>query len=99
MPANFRVFKQVPLIIFGEGALERLGEVLPPRKPGYVLVIDAVLKNKGVAERIKPEPADKVIWFDASKKEPSTAQVDEIRDQLAGNGGLPSAIVGIGGGS
>lgn len=95
-----RVFKQVPRILFGQGALDRLDELLPPREAGYrVFVVDAVHKDAGVAGRLPLTNEDYVEWFDAAK-EPSTDQVDDVKARLcAARDGLPSAVVGIGGGS
>jgi 3-deoxy-alpha-D-manno-octulosonate 8-oxidase len=100
----FRIFKQVPRLLFGRGSLERVGELLPPKKSKdehYVFVVDDVHRGGPVGERILFEGADLVEWFPASKKEPSTAQVDALRDRVveSGKGRLPVAIVGIGGGS
>ena len=97
--AQFRVFKQVPRILFGTGALERLSELLPARgTTSYVYVIDDVFKGSPLWARLKTAPSDRVVWFDAKTKEPSTAQVDRIRDEVAA-GGAPAAVIGIGGGS
>src|SRR5258707_12428737 len=100
----FRIFKQVPRLLFGRGNLERLGELLPPKKSKddyYVFVIDDAHREGPVGERVHLEGADLVEWFPASEKEPSTAQVDALRDRVldSGKGRLPVAIVGIGGGS
>lgn len=95
-----RVFKQVPRILFGRGALDRLDEMLPPRERGYrVFIVDAVHRTSGAANRLPVADGDFIEWFDAAK-EPSTKQVDDVRARLvAAREGLPSAIVGIGGGS
>lgn len=98
MSAPFRIFKQVPRIIFGEGSLSRLPELLPARPCRVLFVVDDVLKGSPALAALNPEPSDQVVWFDARAKEPSTAQVDAIRDQVAG-AGRPAAIVGVGGGS
>ena len=51
---QFRVFKQVPRLLFGAGSLERLPELLPPKQGQdayYVFVIDDVLRAHGVLSR------------------------------------------------
>lgn len=97
--AQFRVFKQVPRILFGQGALKRLGELLPARgSASCVFVIDDVFKTSDILDLLDRQPQDRVVWFDATAHEPSTAQVDEIRDDVA-RGGMPAAVIGIGGGS
>ena len=45
---QFRIFKQVPRLIFGEGSISRINELLPIKTDSddyYVYVIDDVLKN------------------------------------------------------
>ena len=101
---SMRIFKQVPRILFGRGTLERLPELLPAHSgtEGYlVYVIDDVHYNNDLIQRMKIENRDLVEWFPATVTEPSTYQVDVIRDRvLAEKSGFPpTAVVGIGGGS
>lgn len=101
---QFRIFKQVPRLLFGRGALERLPELLPERRGSdayYVFVVDDVLQEHGISARLATTPCDLVEWFPASLKEPSTAQVDALKTkvQAARPGVEPTAVVGIGGGS
>lgn len=99
-----RVFKQVPRILFGRGAFERLPELLPARtaaSPYYVFVVDAVHRDGTLSNRLPLGGEDMVEWFDATAGEPSTAQVDALRDKLraAKRGVTPAAVIGIGGGA
>jgi len=98
-----RIFKQVPRILFGRGAVDRLDELLPPRTPEtpfYVFVADGVHEGTGLADRLLLHDDDILEWFDASAGEPSTAQVDALRDKVASSRArLPAAIVGLGGGA
>jgi len=101
---RFRIFKQVPRLLFGAGALERLPELLPVKEGAedyYIFVIDDVMRNYAILERIRPDAADMVEWFPASAKEPSTAQVDALREQVVSERGglMPRAVIGLGGGS
>lgn len=98
--SEFRVFKQVPRLLFGSGVLSRVNEVLPKEEHGRIFVVDSALRTQEIEERLALRPNDEVLWFPASHHEPSTAQVDEIRDQVAGRQAeLPDAIIGVGGGS
>lgn len=103
MATTFRIFKQVPRLIFGEGSLRRIGELLLPKSGDdyNVYVIDDVLKNGIVESSLSIDPGDMIEWFPASKKEPSTIQVDELRDKVIQEkkGKMPLCIIGIGGGS
>jgi 3-deoxy-alpha-D-manno-octulosonate 8-oxidase len=101
---QFRVFKQVPRLLFGQESLGRLGELLPAKQGPedyYVFVIDDVHESGALRDRIAVSREDRVVWFPATAGEPSTAQVDALRDSvLAGHGGrLPTAVIGVGGGS
>ncbi|NCI49056.1 iron-containing alcohol dehydrogenase [Sediminibacterium roseum] len=103
METTFRIFKQVPRLIFGAGSLRRIGELVPPKNEGdyYVYVIDDVLKNGVVEDSLSIDENDLVEWFPATRKEPSTIQVDELRDKVIKEkaGKMPLCIIGIGGGS
>jgi 3-deoxy-alpha-D-manno-octulosonate 8-oxidase len=101
---QFRVFKQVPRILFGQGSLERLPELLPAKASAenyYVFVVDDVHRDTGVRGRLPITGTDHLEWFPATEGEPSTAQVDALRDKLVAlrDGRLPTAIIGVGGGS
>ena len=101
---NFRIFKQVPRLLFGEGTLSRVNELLPAKTNNNdynVYVIDDVLKDSKILENLKFDQVDWIEWFPASIKEPSTIQVDKLRDSIITNhkNKMPIAIIGIGGGS
>jgi len=101
---NFRIFKQVPRLLFGEGSLYRINELLPNKNDiddYYVYVIDDVLKNAKLLTNMTFNHIDLVEWFPATKKEPSTQQVDDLKSSIVEikNNKLPLAIIGIGGGS
>ncbi|MCZ8157110.1 MAG: iron-containing alcohol dehydrogenase family protein [Leptospira sp.] len=101
---SFRIFKQVPRLLFGENSIARLNELLPERKKEndyYVFVIDDIHKDSNILDRISPKKEDIIEWFPASKKEPSTIQVDEIKNKIVGikKNHNPISIIGIGGGS
>jgi 3-deoxy-alpha-D-manno-octulosonate 8-oxidase len=101
---NFRIFKQVPRLLFGEGSLSRINELLPiknQKSDYYIYVIDDVLKNSTILSNIVIDEYDLIEWFPATKKEPSTIQVDELKNSILErkNNIMPLAIIGIGGGS
>ena len=101
---QFRIFKQVPRLLFGTGSLERLPELLPKKVDDadyYIFVIDDVLRAKGIPDRLRSGAADMIEWFPASAKEPSTAQVDALKAKVlsARTEIMPKAVIGIGGGS
>lgn len=97
-----RIIKQVPRMLFGSGSLSRLGELLPPRKnpaDWHLYIVDEVHKTTGLIDRIKPEAGDRVYTI-STAKEPTTVQVDEVRDRVQKeNATLPAAVIALGGGS
>ncbi|MBW0434119.1 iron-containing alcohol dehydrogenase [Leptospira yasudae] len=102
--SNFRIFKQVPRLLFGADSVDRLAELLPPKtspEDYYVFVIDDVHKGGLIPPRLKATENDIIEYFPASKKEPSTAQVDEVRDKIVSLKGKqkPKSVIGLGGGS
>ncbi len=102
--SSFRIFKQVPRLLFGRGSVERFAELLPAKCASddyYVFVVDDAHREGRMASRLNIAAADMLEWFPASEKEPSTAQIDALRDKVVGlrEGRPPIAIVGIGGGS
>src|SRR5580658_4015408 len=95
--SSFRIFKQVPRLLFGRGALGRLGELLPAKPASddyYAFVIDDVHRDGPLAGRLNIAAPDMLEWFPASQKEPSTAQIDALRDKVGGSrkGRPPMAI-------
>jgi 3-deoxy-alpha-D-manno-octulosonate 8-oxidase len=101
---NFRIFKQVPRLLFGEGSLNRINELLPIKNSNndyYVYIIDDALKNSKILSSLYFEQSDFIEWFPATKKEPSTLQVDNLKNSICErkNKIMPLAIIGIGGGS
>ena len=58
---KFRIFKQVPRIIFGPNSLDRISELLPDRKSNndyYVFIIDDVFKEKKIEVRLSVKKND-----------------------------------------
>ena len=96
-------FNNIGKICYGKGSFSQLGEILEPRRndnQGYmVFVVDDYFEGKELATRLPLVDGDRVYFIDASHDEPKTSQIDELRDELLADQGLPAGIVGIGGGS
>jgi 3-deoxy-alpha-D-manno-octulosonate 8-oxidase len=75
---KFRIFKQVPRIIFGKQSLFRLQELLPDNVGYRCFVVDDFHGQKFLEEKIRNlmKEQDHIEWFPASKNEPKTTQVD-----------------------
>lgn len=102
----FKNFKSVDHCVVGRGAFNQLDHILSSKRirddSFVVFVVDKVFENglTNIKNRIPAKANDLVVWADVSEHEPTTEQIDTLRDQiLAYRAYLPAAIVGIGGGS
>ena len=99
---KIRAFKQVPRIVFGRGAFAELAELLESyRKTGYItFILDHIHNTTGLLEKIPDNQEDCIFLVDTTD-EPTTTQVDELRNSIltAKSSQLPSLVVGVGGGS
>ena len=95
-------FKQVEKTVFGRGGFDQLAAIVDERRSdndGFaVFLVDSYFENKPLGKRIPSKSEDIVFFANIQDHEPTTQQVDSIRDNIL-NKGLPSTIVGIGGGS
>jgi 3-deoxy-alpha-D-manno-octulosonate 8-oxidase len=99
----YRIIKTVPKCVFGKGSFDQLNDLLADRRTtSYALIVflvDDYFVGKPLSERIPVKDSDLLIWVNVDD-EPKTITVDKIRDQILKSGKpLPSAVVGIGGGS
>jgi 3-deoxy-alpha-D-manno-octulosonate 8-oxidase len=96
-------FKNIDKIVYGKGAFSQLNDIIEPiRKENdkfFVFVVDKYFEGKELANRIPNSDEDLLIFIDVDIKEPYTEQIDNLRDSILANNGIPSGIVGIGGGS
>ena len=103
MEHKFRIFKQVPRLIFGKKSILRINELLPKKNQNedyYLFVIDDYFKKTEIEKKLTIEDNDYIEWFPATKKEPTTVQIDEIKDKILKSKSIePIAIIAIGGGS
>jgi len=96
--------KNVLHYFFGKGAVGNLGPILleAGEKGGTppVFFVDHFFHNHSELIRgFLPSPAENILFVDTSK-EPTTRQVNVLRDRLVQEGkDHPSAVVGIGGGA
>lgn len=100
----FNNFKNVDKVVYGRGAFNQLDDILATKRhlnDGFmVFVVDHYFKGKTeFTDRIPVKDNDVIRFIDVDPKEPTTEQIDELRDTVLTNNGLPSGIIGIGGGS
>ena len=99
----FRNFKLVPNIIFGRGCFAQLDDIIEKQRNTHdswvVFVVDDVFKGKAMEKRIPVHGNDMLLWVNVDD-EPKTTYVDALTLQAkAFHSFLPSAVIGIGGGS
>jgi len=95
-------FKSVEKTVFGRGAYAQMGNIVDERRSendGFaVYLVDNYFENKELGNSIPTKDGDLLLFVDVQTHEPTTEQIDQIRDDIL-KIGLPSVIVGIGGGS
>lgn len=96
-------FKGIEKTVFGRGAFSQLGPIVEARRGEndhfMLFLVDKYFKGKELEGRIPAQPDDIVEFIDVDPEEPTTKQVDSIRDSVVASMGIPSAVIGIGGGS
>ena len=100
---SYKNFKNIDKVVYGRGSFETLGSILEPKrnenKQFFLFVIDNYFKGKDLEKRIPAKPEDVVKFIDVDPEEPTTEQVDNLRDEILQSKGLPAGVIGIGGGS
>lgn len=80
-----------------------LAEILKAKRGEHdqfvLFVVDHYFKGKDLESAIPSQKEDVIRFIDVDPFEPTTDQIDELRDSVINNNGLPAAVVGIGGGS
>ncbi len=99
----FKNIKNIDKIVFGTGSFDQLEEIIKPKrsenKKYFVFLVDDYFKGKYLEKRIPALNEDVVEFIFTGKDEPKTGQIDNLRDKILASKGLPSGVVGIGGGS
>jgi 3-deoxy-alpha-D-manno-octulosonate 8-oxidase len=102
MAAPFKNLSVVPRIVFGRGTFDRLPEILadgPANDGPLVFLVDDVFHDRPLAQRIPLRDKDRLLWVSV-EQEPTTAQVDELTEQIGKESGqTATGVIGIGGGS
>jgi len=99
----YKNIKNIDKIVFGTGSFSQLEDILKPKRiennKYFVFVVDDFFDGKELSNKLPAYEEDMVFFIDASHEEPKTGQIDHLRDEILAAKGLPSGIVGIGGGS
>lgn len=95
-------FKNVEKTVFGRGSYAQLGSIVDDRRSendGFaVFLVDNFFEGKELGNTLPNKKGDLVFFVDVQTHEPTTQQVDQIRDDII-RIGMPAVIIGIGGGS
>jgi 3-deoxy-alpha-D-manno-octulosonate 8-oxidase len=96
-------FKNIEKVTYGRGAFSQLSDtVAPVRKVNngyFVFVVDNYFNRNSLGKNLQNKPEDLVYFIDVDPYEPTTQQIDSLRDEILSKKGLPSGVIGIGGGS
>jgi 3-deoxy-alpha-D-manno-octulosonate 8-oxidase len=96
-------FKNIEKTVYGRGSFDMMDEILVVRRNEndrfFLFIIDNYFKDSPLAERVPAKPEDLIKFIDVDPYEPTTQQIDTLRDEVLSSKGLPAGIVGIGGGS
>jgi len=95
-------FKNVEKTVYGRGSFDQLDGIVNDRRTendGFaVFLVDNYFEDKSLGKRIPAHKGDMLVFVDIQTHEPTTEQVDMIRDTILEKG-MPAVIIGIGGGS
>ncbi len=96
-------FKGIEKTIYGRGSFSQLGTIAEAKRrenDGFMLyLVDQYFKGKELEKRIPLQKNDIVRFIDVDTEEPSTKQIDALRDSVKNEKGIPAVVIGIGGGS
>lgn len=96
-------FKNIEKVVYGRGSFETMDSILAEKRNEnskfFLFVVDNYFKGKELEKRIPVKKEDVIKFIDVDPYEPTTEQIDNLRDEVLSSKGLPAGIVGIGGGS
>jgi len=95
-------FKNIDKVVFGRGSFSTMEGILAEKRNEhnkfFLFIVDNYFKGKELEQRIPAAAEDVVRFIDVDPNEPTTEQVDELRDEILASKGMPAGVVGIGGG-
>ena len=96
-------FKNIEKVVFGRGSFENLAGILEQQRNQngkfFLFVVDRFFLGKDLEKRLPVGPDDIVKFIDPDPHEPTTEQIDTLRDEVLKTKGLPAGVIGIGGGT
>ncbi|MCX8019557.1 MAG: iron-containing alcohol dehydrogenase family protein [Chitinophagaceae bacterium] len=99
----FKNIRNIEKILFGRGSYRMLKDIIEPNRNQnngfFLFIVDHFFHPKNHHLSIPAEPEDAVVYIDVDPHEPTTEQVDHLRDEIKESKGIPAGVIGIGGGS
>jgi len=99
----YKNFKNIDKVVFGQGSFDQLDHILAEKRNEHdqfmVFIVDNYFKDKPLADRIPVHDQDMIFFEDIDQHEPTTQQIDRLRNTIKEQKGIPSGVIGIGGGS
>ncbi|HLX90326.1 MAG TPA: iron-containing alcohol dehydrogenase family protein [Puia sp.] len=96
-------FKNIEKIVYGRGSFDLMSGILSEkRKSGdgfFLYVVDNYFHGASLAKRIPAQRQDIIRFVNVDPCEPTTDQIDCLRDEVLSTKGIPAGVIGIGGGS
>ena len=93
-------FKNIDKVVYGKGAFDQLDQIIEDKRAHndnfFVFIVDNYFKGKSLADRVPVHDEDLLYFEDVDPHEPTTEQIDRLRDEILAKKGLPSGVVGIG---
>lgn len=86
-------FKNIDKVTYGRGSFSQLAETVEPlrkeNKNYFVYIVDNYFKDKPLSTKLQNKPEDLIYFIDVDPAEPTTEQIDNLRDSILAKKGLP----------
>ncbi|MDB5273723.1 MAG: iron-containing alcohol dehydrogenase [Chitinophagaceae bacterium] len=96
-------FRNVDKVVYGRGAFAQLDGILNEKRKDndkfMLFIVDKYFEGKPLAAKVPVHPEDIVMYISVDEEEPTTDQIDYVRDTVKSSKGIPAGVIGIGGGS
>ncbi len=90
-------------MVFGRGSFDMMESILADKRPDnagfFLFVVDHYFVDHPLAKQIPVQSNDIIKFIDVDPHEPTTEQIDALRDEVMQSKGIPAGVIGIGGGS
>ncbi len=85
-------FKNIDKVTYGRGSFSQLAQTIEPVRAEnnkyFVYVVDNYFNGKPLASKLQNRPEDLVYFIDVDPYEPTTKQIDKLRDEILAKKGV-----------